>query len=153
MGTTFVHAKPHADAPGFWMRDSILELWLRLLALHIEDPAAPPTLATSIRDRWLLASRGYFNGCVPHRLDEAVATPEGEAIIRAAIHSLLKSLAKAPVDLGPEVLNLMGFNGGEFVGRMETWRLVEVGQAFLGLLDGTVGESASSTAFMPGSSR
>jgi len=151
MGTTFVHAKPHGtDVPGFWMRDSVLELWLRFLALHIKDPLEPPTLATSIRDQWLLASRGYFGGMVPHGLDEAVATPEGEAIVRAAIHSLLESLAKAPRDFGPEVLNLMGIEG-EFFGRWETSRFIEVGQAFIDLLDGKISDTSASTAFMPGS--
>jgi hypothetical protein len=35
MGTSFVSIGDH----GFWMTDSILEIWLRLLALHVEDPA------------------------------------------------------------------------------------------------------------------
>jgi hypothetical protein len=34
MGTSFVEI----GEKGFWMQDSILELWLRLLALHIADP-------------------------------------------------------------------------------------------------------------------
>ena len=150
MGTTFVHAKPGIDSPGFWMRDSVLELWLRLLALHIKDPTDEDRKAASIRDQWLLASRGYFSGAVPHGLDEIVATSEGEAIVRAAIHSLLKSLSRAPAELGIEVFNLMGFHG-EFSRRIETARLIEVGQAFLGLLDGSVGDHVSSRTFMPGS--
>ena len=95
MGTTFVGISDR----GFWIRDSVLELWLRFLALHIEDPGESGSLATSIRDQWLLASRGFFNGCVPEGLEEAVSTPEGEALVRAAIHSLLGALESAPTRL------------------------------------------------------
>src|SRR4051812_638907 len=113
------------------MRDSVLELWLRFLALHVEDPVESGSLATTIRDQWLLASRGFFNGCVPEALQEAVSTPEGEALVRAAIRSLLEALEAAPSHLNKDVLNLMGFTGGEFTIDVETWRMVEVGQAYL----------------------
>ena len=36
MGRTFVGiGEPRR---GYWIRDSVLELWLRFLALHVEDP-------------------------------------------------------------------------------------------------------------------
>src|SRR3954469_1283728 len=106
LGTSFVRI---GDPPrGFWMRDSVLELWLRFLALHVEDPVESGSLATKIRDQWLLASRGFFTGCVPEGLEEAASTPEGEALVRAAIHSLLKALESAPSHLNKGVLNLMG---------------------------------------------
>jgi hypothetical protein len=40
MGTTFVTIREGntGDEPGFWMRDHMLELWLRLLALHLPEP-------------------------------------------------------------------------------------------------------------------
>jgi hypothetical protein len=147
VGTTFVGIGDR----GFWMRDSVLELWLRFLALHIEDPVESGSLATRIRDQWLLASRGFFNGCVPEGLEEAVSTPEGEALVRAAIHSLLGALEAAPAQLNKGALNLMGFTGGEFTADVETRRLVEVGQAYLDLLDGKITAGPSDTSFMPGS--
>src|SRR5262245_42887534 len=133
------------------MSDSVLELWLRFLALHVEDPAESGSLATRIRDQWLLASRGFFTGCVPDGLAEAVSTPEGDRLVRAAIGSLLAVLRSAPPHLSMDVLNLMGFDGGEFTADIETWRLVEVGEAFLALLDGKVTAGPSDAAFMPGS--
>ena len=136
---------------GFWMRDGVLELWLRLLALHVEDPTEPGTLAGEIRDQWLLASRGFFNGCVPHGLEEAVATKEGEEIVRKAIASLLRALEAAPADLSKDVLNLMGFEGGRWEADFEPRRLIEVGHAFVDLLDGNITDDARSTRFMPGS--
>lgn len=151
MGTTFVHVERGPNPRGFWMRDGVLELWLRFLALHIEDPATPGTLATTIRDNWLLASRGYFNGCVPIALDEAVETDEGRALVRNAIQSLLSALSKGPSHISAGTLNLMGFSGGPFLRDVETRRLIEVGDAFLALLDGRITEGPSSTTFMPGS--
>jgi hypothetical protein len=136
---------------GFWMSDSLLELWLRLLALHIKDPVEPESLAAKIRDQWLLASRGYFNGCVPAGLEEAVATPQGEALVRAAIDSLLGALGSAPARLSKDVFNLMGLSNAEFTADIETWRLVEVGQAHLDLLDGKVLTGPGDAALMPGS--
>src|SRR3954470_22521914 len=100
MGTTFVALE---DRRGFWMRDSILELLLRFAALHVEDPPEPGSLASVIRDQWLLASRGWFSGCVPHDLGNAASTAEGRKIVEAAIESLLKALSSAPAVIQPEV--------------------------------------------------
>jgi hypothetical protein len=149
VGTTFVALSD--PRRGFWMSDSVLELWLRFLALHVEDPVESGSLATKIRDQWLLASRGFFTGCVPDGLEEAVSTPEGVALVRAAIHSLLNALKAAPSHLNKDVLNLMGFTSGEFTTDIETWRLVEIGHAFLALLDGKISAGPSDASFRPGS--
>jgi hypothetical protein len=145
MGTTFVGIGDR----GFWMQDSILELWLRFLALHIKDPVESGSLATEIRDLWLLASRGYFMGCVPDGLEEAVSTPEGERLVRSAIHSLLDALALGEVPLNKDVLNLMGM-ADEFTIDIARWRFVEIGQAFLDLLDGKIETESMDSSFMPG---
>ena len=100
MGTTFVGLGD--PRRGFWMNDSLLELWLRFLALHVEDPVESGSLATRVRDQWLLASRGFCTGCVPEGLEEAVSTPEGDALVREAIHSLLGALQAAPSRLNRE---------------------------------------------------
>lgn len=148
MGTTFVAIGER----GFWMRDGVLELWLRLLALHVDDPdrSRSATVAGDIRDQWLVASRGYFNGCVPVGLHEAVSTPEGRELVVRSIESLLKALSKAPPTLDKGVLNVLGMDG-EFGQDFETSGLLQVGQAFLDLVDGKIGSDASDTSFMPGS--
>src|SRR4051812_2784738 len=134
------------------MNDSALELWLRFLALHVEDPVESGSLATTIRDQWLLASRGIFTGCVPEGLEEAVSTAGGESLVRAAIHSLLGALRSAPSHLNKDVFNLMGFVGGTFLVDVETRRLIALGQAHLDLLDGKITSDARETSFMPGCS-
>ena len=148
MGNTFVNI---ADR-GFWIYDSPLEVWLRLLALHIEDPLESGTVASTVRDQWLLASRGYFTGCVPHGLDEAVSNEEGKKVVRAAITSLMKALNAAPTRLNPEVFNLMGMSG-TFTGEINTQWIIEVGQAFLDLIDGKIPSGPADDALMPGSKR
>jgi hypothetical protein len=145
MGTTFVSVGEH----GFWLRDSLLELWLRLASLHIEDPTEPGGVATKIRDQWLVASRGYFNGCVPVDIGEDISTAEGKKLVRDATQSLQRSLKQAPATIGGDALNLLGIEG-RFGSVIETWRLIEVGQAFLDLVDGKITTTAEQDAPMPG---
>ena len=147
MGSTFVEI----DGKGFWMRDGMLELFLRLLALHLEDPVRQqPHVVRKIRDNWLLASRGYFGGCVPVSLEESVSTSEGRETVIAGIESLSRALKKEPDKLHHGTLNLLGFEGGVFYGDLERERLLEVADAFLKLIAGEIHSDASSTEFMPG---
>lgn len=140
------------------MRDNILALWLRLLALHLPEPTetAPlfeTELTLRIRNRWLLASQFLSGGCVPHGLADACATKEGRALVRVAIDSLLKALGDAPTPLDPQTLNLLGVEGLGVIGSppLDRRSLREIGQAFLDLLDARVTCTACSTDVMPGS--
>src|SRR5262245_61826020 len=110
MGSTFVTLSRGAYAPGkqpgFWMRDGTLELWLRLLALHLPEPtdSGQHRATLAVRNQWLLASRGYFTGCVPHGMEDACATEEGRFVVRKAIDSLLAALKKAETPLDADTL-------------------------------------------------
>ncbi|MCG8347770.1 MAG: hypothetical protein MI924_08330 [Chloroflexales bacterium] len=130
MGTSYIEV----NEQGFWMRDSILELWMRLVALHIEEPTEDDSQTRRIRDQWLIASRGYFNGCIPIDLNDDVSTEKGKQIIIDTINSVLNGLRQAPEALNKDVLNLLGITGA-FIQDIETWRLIEVGEAFLDLID------------------
>ena len=90
MGSTFVSV----GECGFWLRDSLLELWLRLASLHIEDPQESGGVAAKIRDQWLLASRGCFNGCVPIDFGDDIGTAEGKAS-RSRRHPFASALTPA----------------------------------------------------------
>jgi hypothetical protein len=155
MGTTFVTLSHETSGkePGFWMRDGMLELWLRLLALHLPEPtdSGEHQASLEIRNRWLLASRGYFTGCVPHSMEEACATEEGRAVVRMAISSLLAALQQAKSPLDANTLNLLGIEGGQFTAPIERKWLLEIGDAFLDLLDGRITCVPSSADIMPGS--
>jgi hypothetical protein len=155
MGTTFVTLSRETSGkePGFWMRDGMLELWLRLLALHLPEPtdSGEHRATLNIRNQWLLASRGYFLGCIPHGMEEACATPEGRSVVRMAIDSLLAELGQTSTPLDAGTLNLLGIEGGQFTAPIERKWLQEIGHAFLDLLDGNISCLASSTDVMPGS--
>jgi hypothetical protein len=135
------------------MRDGMLELWLRLLALHLPEPtdSGEHQATLKIRNQWLLASRGYFSGCVPHGMEDACATQEGRAVIRRAIDSLLAALQQAKTPLDADTLNLLGIEGGQFTVPIERKWLQDIGHAFLDLLDGKITGVPSSTEVMPGS--
>lgn len=154
MGTTFVtlSREVSSDEPGFWMRDGMLEFWLRLLALHLPEPtnSGEHQATLKIRNQWLLASRGYFGGCVPHGMEDACATQEGRDVVRIAIDSLLAALCRAPMSLDSDTLNLLGIEGMQCAPIERTW-LQEIGHAFLDLLDGKIRCVPSSTEVMPGS--
>lgn len=154
MGTTFVTLSTETSGrePGFWMRDGLLELWLRLLALHLPEPSddGQHEATLLIRNQWLLASRGWFNGFVPHGMEEACATTQGMIVVRVAIKSLLSALQQVETPLQPATLNLLGIDC-EFTEPIERGQLIDVGYAFLDLLDGKISDTPSSTEIIPGS--
>jgi hypothetical protein len=135
------------------MSDVILELWLRLLALHLPEPTdAGENVATpDVRNRWLLASRGYFNGFVPHDMELACSSVEGKAVVRAAVESFMQSLNQSGAPLDSGTLNLLGIEGRMFTTPIDRQVLRDVGYAFLDLLDGKICDAADSTNVMPGS--
>src|SRR5262249_32656184 len=160
MGSTFVTLgriangeTDRANELGFWMHDAMLELWLRFLALQIEEPVPDDpdrgALIRRIRDQWLLASRFHFVGCVPHGLKEAAETDAGVDIVRRAVLSAASALERAPDTLSVSVLNLMGFED-PWKRDVETERLRDVARAFLDLLDGRITSTARETDYMPG---
>ena len=154
MGTSFVTITDGAagNEPGFWMRDEMLELWLRLLALHLPEPTndGDHTATPEIRNKWLLASRGYFNGDVPHEMEFACATPERLSLVRMAIKSLMSNIEKTDSDLDGDTLNLLGNEGCKY-SDLARDRLLDIGFAFTDLLDGRIDNTAHSTEIMPGS--
>jgi hypothetical protein len=145
MGSSFVQI----GGNGFWMRDAMLELWLRLAALHLEDQVDDHSTVHTIRNEWLLASRGFFGGAVPFHLAENIATPDGRKAVVDAINSLQNELKNNLTDLQPSVLNLLGI-AGKFMGHVESAQLAEVGKSMLALIDGQRFGSAADSSFEPG---
>jgi hypothetical protein len=148
MSTSFVNI----NGNGFWMNDSILELFLRLLSLHIEDSREEQSPARKIRDAWLFASLGYCTGFCPVDLEMHTNSPEGNAVVLAALESLLAALKNGPPTLDKGVLNVLGTGGG-FTQDFESTRLIEVGESFAALINGQVFGGPGSNIPMPGSRR
>ncbi|MGJ7609302.1 MULTISPECIES: hypothetical protein [unclassified Variovorax] len=106
----------------------------------------------TIRNEWLLASRGFFGGAIPFHLADNIATSEGRKAVVNAIESLQTELKKSPMQLEPSVLNLLGISGS-FRGKLESGQLAEVGESLLALINGRQFGSAADSAFMPGLGR
>jgi len=106
----------------------------------------------TIRNEWLLASRGYFGGAVPFDLERNISTPEGRKAVVDAITAFLEALRKAPPELNPAVLNLLGISG-RFMGEIESSQLIEVSVSLLDLIAGKKFGTASDAGFRPGSRR
>ena len=153
MGSSYVEIGEN----GFWVHDALLSPFLRLLALHIDDPADRASSETvsatyRIRNQWLLASRYCFVGCVPVALDEAVHTEEGRKVVRKALTGLLYDLESAPSELSHHVFSLLGILDRPFPLDLETWRFVDIARAFLALMDGEIkAGTGDHKTFMPGS--
>ena len=152
MGTTFVNI----GEKGFWVHDSLLEVWLRLLALQLREPNDNDTptfhaVMRDIRDQWLLASKGFFGGCIPVALEKAVSTKDGKSLVRDAATSLLQSLSHGPTVLHRSTLSLLGYAEGGYTFDIETQRIIKVGNAFLELLDGKINSKVGDQVRMPGS--
>ncbi|WP_149344643.1 hypothetical protein [Neorhizobium sp. P12A] len=119
MGTSFITlgrdrsgiaTSTHSKMVGFWANDSLLELWLRLLALHIDEPSSASDYGHKIRTQWLLASKHHFVGAVPHDLEEFTATTEGFDIVRKAVNSLSRMINQLDQPIQYQTLKLMGFD-------------------------------------------
>jgi hypothetical protein len=147
MSTSFVSI----NRKGFWMNDSILELFLRFAALHIEDSQKEHSLAHRIRDGWLLASRGFMSGASLLYLDADTATEEGRQVVLNAIESLLEALRENTGLINRNALNLMGIASGRWTTGFQADLLIEVGEAFVALVNGHPFGDAGAGGPMPGS--
>ncbi|MCE9526036.1 MAG: hypothetical protein K8R36_08280, partial [Planctomycetales bacterium] len=145
MGTSFVTLTKGSTGkePGFWMRDEMLELWLRLLSLHLPEPNdyGEHVVTPEIRNSWLLASRGYFSGCVPHQMESACSTGAGRQAVRLAIDSLLTTLNRSDIPLDGKTLDLLGIEGFQF-NDLSRDCLKDIARAFHDLLDDKIKSTA-----------
>jgi hypothetical protein len=146
MGTTFVEID---GTHGFWMNDGVLELFLRLLALHIKEPSEQDRLPAEIRDDWLLASRGFFVGCVPVMLDKHLSAASGKEVVVSTINSLKSALQKVGPVISKDALNLFGFVDSTWTKDFETHKLIEVADVFLELIDGKITQTCDSARLIP----
>lgn len=145
MGTSFVSI----GDKGFWMRDAVLCLWLRMVALQIECGGNDADALTRLRNEWMLQSQIAVPGVVATNLDTIADDETAKQAVSAAIHRVLKSLSAFGDAVEPETLNLLGLD--VWAQPEETSRLRTIGTAFLDLLEGKITTEADSTDFMPGS--
>ena len=155
MGTSFVTLErdvngiPTSDINhqvGFWMRDSMLELWLRLMVLNAGEPKSQGLIA--IRNQWFLASQDVCSGCIPTGLDTAAATPEGFVFMKTAVENLSAAVCLMDGPLTRSALDLLGCGGWQR--DIEIEDLMDIAAAFLDLVNFNVSSTASTEKYVPG---
>ncbi|PQO42412.1 hypothetical protein [Blastopirellula marina] len=136
---------------GFWSADRWLELYLRLLLLHLEDAPNQRSPCHAIREKWHVASSGACSGWVPVFVDDVKASLEGVRLMLNAIASLSRGLEQAPPKLDKRVIRLLW---GEQYDRpwpdeVETSSLVEISEALVKLIKGEMTSTAADEVYVP----
>jgi len=133
---------------GFWSRDSLIEVWLRFLSLHMVQ-AHDPGWQHELRDRWLLQSAGYFTGCVNASLDEFLTDQERIAAILDVSERTIRSLRLCGPKIPVEILNALGMDNGWFVTYMPIEYMELISGRFMSLLRGELATDRSTSPVLP----
>ena len=145
MGSSFTEFR----GKGFWSRDWLLEAWLRILSLHLEDEVHQPGWQHDLRDEWLLKSAGFFIGCISASLDDFLIDDERIAVILRVSERSLQSLRA----FGPYVpcafLNALGITGSYYTSDLPIDWFERIAQCFTLLLRGELTTDASTSPVLP----
>jgi len=93
---------------GFWSCDGLLEVWLRLLSLHLKGDVYTPGWQHDLRDRWLCISGVGISGCIHAALDEFLTDEERIGIVLEASDHCAKKLRAFGKSIPAATLNLLG---------------------------------------------
>ena len=135
---------------GFWARDTPLELWLRLVTLHlryrvwVEDAAF-----RDLRETWLIATSGC-QGCVGEsaNLNRVLFNDDLVKIAVEASEETLKTIERLGPKLDHKYLNALGLPG-TFMADLDAWKVVQVGEYFVRLLRGELQWEVRSSPLLP----
>ncbi len=83
---------------------------------------------------------------MPDMLEEAVSTDNGKKVVLVAINSLLDSLSKISKKIDGPTLNLLGIS--EY-GDLDPNNLIEIGKAFIELIEGRVTTNSKDAGIIP----
>jgi hypothetical protein len=145
MGSSFTQFRDK----GFWSRDGLLEVWLRIMCLHMEGEAHSPGWQHNLRDTWLLASAGYFNGCVSASLDEFVTDDERVSVILRVSQRSIQSLRAFGAFVPAPFLNALSIDGTEFTADWPIEWFERIADRFTLLLRGELTTDASTSPTLP----
>ncbi|BDS07412.1 hypothetical protein NT6N_24520 [Oceaniferula spumae] len=98
----------------FRSRDTLLELWLRLLALNLpDDQYKPKTWIHELRNEWLFQASGLWNGVISPQLDKFCTTQERIEVVLATSNRLMVRLKACGDVVGSRELGLLGLGSFE----------------------------------------
>jgi len=146
MGSSFTEFRGR----GFWSQDPLLEAWLRILSLHLDDEVHKPGWHHDLRDKWLLVSAGYFNGCISPSLDNFLTDEQRVKAILGASKRCIERLRVFGDFVPATFLNSLGFKesfGGDLP--IEWFNLIF--DRFTSLLKGELSTDASTSPVLPAS--
>jgi hypothetical protein len=93
---------------GFWSTDTLLEVWLRVLSLQMEEDVAEPRWQHELRDTWLLYSNGRFMGCIAPCLDQYLTDADRIAKVLQASDHCIRALRDFGDYVPAEFLRTLG---------------------------------------------
>ncbi len=144
MGSSFTRFR----GKGFWSRDPLLEVWLRVLSLHLGDDVHKPGWQHDLRDQWLLVSTGYFSGCISPSLDEFLTDEERVAAIVQASERCISSLRAFGAYVPATFLNALGC-ANPFGADLPIEWFDLIAARFTALLRGQLATDASTSPVLP----
>ena len=133
---------------GFWSRDHLLEVWLRLAALNLPREAYAGGWLRHVRDEWLLQSSGMFGGYITPNLDQLADTPEKVEQLLAVSDRTIEAVRRCGETVPAAALNLIA-DSGTFTQDYPVDYLEEIHDAFCRLLRRELTWDVSSSPTLP----
>ena len=144
MGKSFIEFRGH----GFWVRDTPLEVWLTIVTLHLRYGAHLESAAfADLRETWL--NTRDCQGCVGNcaLLDRVLASDDLVRVAVEASREALASIRRIGPMLDRNYLDLLGFSG--FDQDLDAWKVVQVGEHFVSLLNGGLAWNVQTSPVLP----
>jgi hypothetical protein len=133
---------------GFWSSDSLLQAWLRVVALHMGEDVYEAGWLHDLRDHWLLMSGVYFGGCIAPSLDKFLTAPERVSIILGASERAIRNLRAFGAYVPATFLNALGFADPFGLDLPIEW-FNRIAACFTALLRGELATDASTSPTLP----
>jgi len=148
MGKSFTEFRGH----GFWVKDWPLEVWLCLVTLNLRNPYGLHNEAfETLRYTWLFAATVGGTGCVGNfaALDRVLVNDDLVDLAIKASERTLEGIRALGPKLDHRYLNLLGTAGSTFIGEIDSWSVVQVGEHFLRLLRGELAWEPRTSPVLP----
>lgn len=143
MGSSYTSFKDH----GFWSRDGLLELWLKLLANNLPGGIGANEWLRPVREDWLLQSSGIFNGFVSAHLNELLDQDEKVKTIISVADRVIDTARAGGTTLSKQALEKLGI--GDCCDDLPTAFLEEIHEAFTKLLRGELDWDQATSPMLP----
>jgi hypothetical protein len=144
MGSSFTDFR----GKGFWSRDSLLQAWLRVVALNMGEEVYKEGWQHDLRDHWLLMSGIGGGGCVWPSLDEFLTDEDQVAVILRASECAIQRLRAFGAFVPAAFLNALGFEYPFDADLPIEW-FNRIADCLSALLRGTLATDASNSPTLP----